>query len=114
MKIKTSHERRMNQLCRLDGSRLALHFPVYGACHEAPSRHSVQKTSAGNRGIPGNTAMALCCALTAKSFQLELQLIKAVPAGFWLVKLPILIEVPLAADKICLLKQANCTVPVAS
>lgn len=65
-------------------------------------------------GITEKTATVLCCALTAKSFQLELQLIKTVPAGFWVVKPPILIELPLAGDKICLFKQANCTVPVAS
>lgn len=112
MKIKTSS--RMNQLCGSGGSRSVLHSPIYGARHEPPSKSAVQETSAENRGIPGNTATVLCCALTAKSFQLELQLIKAVPAGFSVVKPPILIEVPLAGDKICPFKQANCTVPVAT
>lgn len=65
-------------------------------------------------GITRKTAMVLCCELTAKSFQLEFQLIKSVPAGFWVVKPPILIELLLAGDKICLFKQANCMVPVAS
>lgn len=68
MKIKTSYESRMNQLCGLGPVRCrpVLHFPIYGASHEAPSSCAVQEISAENRGIPGNTAIVLCCALTAK------------------------------------------------
>lgn len=73
----------------------------------------MQVTAAKNTGVAESTATVLW-ALTAKSFQLELQLIRTVPAGFCVAKPPILIELPLAGDKIALFQQANCVVPVAS
>lgn len=114
MKFKISHGGRMNWLGRSGGSRL-LHPPlIYRVLHFTLSRCGTWVTSAENVGIAGKPATVLCCTLTARSFQLELQLIETVPAGFWVAEPPILIELPGAADKICLFKQANFIVSVAS